>query len=317
MSEKIVVCGAAGFVGRWLIKELLRKGYDNIRAISYRSVEQWPMTFPGVECVSDDLRDLQACKRAVAGAERVYNFCGNVGGIGHVVAHDAECMLSAKINMNLVEASCDAGISGYFFASSSCVYPDLDCALKETDAYPANPMGGYGWEKIFSERLCLAAQERYGLPVRIARYHGIYGPGDFRGEGRDHVIAAMCQKFVEAKLSGRREINIWGNGEQRRCFLWIGDCAEGTNLLMNSAVNFPVNMASRESYSVNEIVTLLEEISAVKVVRFYSADAVQGRKVKTSDNTLLRSSLQWEPMTSLKIGLDAAYRAAYDRAVIK
>jgi GDP-D-mannose 3', 5'-epimerase len=314
MNEKIVVCGAGGVVGRALVDRLIQEGHTDIRAVSRR----WT-NFAGVENVQANLWNFADCERIMQGAKWVFNLAAKVGGIGYIQNHKADCMLSSLINTNLLMAAKDVGISRYFFSSSSCVYPSRIEVVKESDAYPADPIDGYGWEKLFSERMCLAFSDDYGIPVTIARYHGLYGPGDVRDDaGKDHVIAAMCHKVVEAKLSGRNEINIWGDGSQTRSFLFIDDCVEGTLELCWNGVTGPVNLANSEPVSVNRIVDLLEEISGVKLTRFYSALAAVGRQHKCSDNQLLRTVLRgWEPATPIREGLEKTYRFFWDRAILK
>ena len=321
MSEKIVVCGASGYVGGKLIESLLAKGYKDIRAVSSRPFSGWlkKFTVPQVQNVQLDLRNQIACEDALDGAKIVYNLAARVGGIGYIETHKTEGMLSSLINTHLLMAASKIKLFRYFFASSSCVYHSghPGPAFKEVDAYPANPTDGYGWEKLFSERMCLNFAEELKVPVSIARFHTIYGPGDVRPAGRDHVTAAMCLKVIEAKLSGKHEINIWGDGTQTRSFLYIDDCVDGICRLVSNGISGPVNLANSEQVSVNEIVDMLEEIAAVKLQRFYDTTAPQGQKHKCSDNTLLRKSLAWEPMTPIRTGLERMYRDFWERATIK
>jgi len=318
MSDKIVVCGAGGYVGSHLVEYFLSKGFTNIRALAYRKVDDWLRIFPKeVECISCDLRDEKTCERETRDASIIINLAARVGGLGFITKHKATCMLSALINMNLLRASVGKGIAGYFFASSSCVYPNSDSPLMESDACLGSAMAGYGEEKRFSEQFCLAMAEEKNIPVRIARFHTVYGPGDIRPEGCDHVTTALCKKVIEAKISGRHEINIWGNGDQTRSFLYIDDCVEGIHRILQSGVQGPTNLANSEIVSVNGLVDMLEEIAAVKLHRFYSPTAPQGRVHKTSDNTMLRNRLNWEPTTPIKVGLERLYRDLWDRAILK
>ena len=319
MSDKIVICGAGGYVGSRLVRFLLGKGYEDIRAVSFRPVNTWKESFARVENLQLDLRDRESCERAVAGAGYVYNLAAKVGGIGYIANHRVEGMLSSLINTHLVQAISQSDIRGYFFSSSSCVYHSGNSGpvFKESDAYPANPTDGYGWEKLFSERLCLAFADEMKVPVRIARFHTIYGPGDVRPAGQSHVTESMCEKVIAAKLSGKHEITIWGDGKQTRSFLYIDDCIEGIYRIMNAGLRGPVNLANSAQVSVNDIVTMLEEIAGIKLTRFYNNSAVVGQQDKCSDNTLLRSSLGWEPSTPIKIGLERMYEDYYNRAVSK
>lgn len=318
MSDRIVVCGAGGFVGRKLVEYLYHKGYSDVLAIISPRSSFGPITWANqVSWVKVDLMDYEACRRELEGATWVFNLAAKVGGIDYIQKHKASCMLSSVINTNLLRAAHEHKASRYFFASSSCVYPAGSAVLRESDAYPANPIAGYGWEKLFSEQMCLAFQEEFGLPVSIARYHGLYGPEDVREEAKDHVIAALCRKVAEAKLSGCNAISIWGDGTQTRSFLYSDDCVEGTVLMMANGVTGPVNMANGECVSINDLVTMLEEIAAIKLERFYSSEASTGRIHKCSDNTLIRETLGWEPRTPLKVGLARTYRACWDRLLKK
>lgn len=319
MNEKIVVCGAGGYIGGRLVKFLVEKGYYNIRAVSFRPVSEWLYMSRVPENVQLDLRHRNSCEIALEGAQIVYNLAARVGGIGYIETHKTEGMLSSLINTHLLLAASKIKLIRYFFASSSCVYHSGNPGpiFKEADAYPANPQDGYGWEKLFSERMCANFAEEYQIPVSVARFHGIYGPGDIRPVGRDHAIAALCLKVIEAKLSGRNEINIWGDGSQTRSFLYIDDCIEGVYRLVNDGVSGPVNLANSEIVSVDGIVNMLEEISGTKLIRFYNKTAPCGQQHKCSDNTLLRKSLAWEPMTPIRIGLERTYRDFWDRAVFK
>ncbi len=324
-DEKIVVCGAGGFVGGKLVEFLSRRGYKDIRAVSFRPVDQWLKQIPGVENLSLDLRDTRACRIALGGAKWVYNLAAKVGGIHYIAKNKVDCMLSSLINTNLLreltfgEVCCPAG---YFFASSACVYPGakLDeqgkvIPVKETDLLA--PSDGYGIEKLFSERMCSAFHAEYNVPAKVMRYHTVYGPGDdIKGrEDRDHAPSALCRKIAQAKLSGPKEVTIWGDGEQTRDLLFVDDCVEGTYRLMGSGHNdaTPINLGSPEIVSINQMVTMLEEIAGVKVERFYNKNAPEGVKHRGSDNTELKRILKWEPTTTVYEGLAATYRDIYDK----
>lgn len=314
MNDTIVVCGAGGYVGKALVKRLVKQGHKNIVAVYSRRPES---TIPGTVSEWGDLREPGVCNRAVWGARWVFNLAASVGGIGFVTSETSKCLGNVTINANLVEAAAKAGVQRYFFASSSCVYPSTirHVPLHESHAWPADPMGGYGLEKLFSEELCLAYGKERNLPVSIARYHGIYGPGDVRSAGKDHVATALAKKVIQAKLSGVHEIAIWGDGSQTRSFLFIDDCIEGTLRLMERGGTGPVNLAHPVPASVNALVDVLEEISGVKLTRFYQPDAPTGRQHKTSDNSLLRKYLNWEPETSLIDGMRKLYNELWDKAV--
>lgn len=312
MNDKIVVCGAGGYVGQRLVKLLVNRGHENIVAFSSRPSERSPA---GVEYLVGDLRRREACERAVHNARWVFNLAASVGGIGFVSSETSKCLTNVLINTQLVEEAAKAGVSQYFFASSSCVYPSgADAPFRECDAYPANPMGGYGWEKLFSERVCLSFAEERNLPVCIARYHGIYGPGDVRSVGKDHVATALAKKVIHAKRSGIHEISIWGDGEQTRSLLYIDDCVDGTYIQMMRGVRGPINLAHPKPVSVNQIVTVLEEIAGVKLTRFYQPNAPTGRQHKVSDNLRLRETLNWEPEVSLVDGMRKLYNQLWDES---
>src|SRR5437016_10379301 len=234
----VLVCGAGGFIGGWLVAELRSAGGLSIRAVDMKPLEQWYQRFEDVENLSLDLQDRAACDRAVAGGVReVYNLAADMGGIGYIEHNKALCMLSVLINTHLLMASRKAGVQKYLFASSACVYaadkqtdPNVT-ALREEDAYPASPEDGYGWEKLFSERMCRHFREDFGLHTCVARYHNVYGPrGTFDG-GREKAPAAICRKVIAANLSGSDEIESWGDGKQTRSVQWIGDCVKGTQVI--------------------------------------------------------------------------------------
>jgi len=303
MSQRaIVVAGGNGFVGRAFVDFLTKRGHKDVRAVS--------------RSTGHDLRDPAICARVCEDAEMVFNLAAQVGGIGYIGKHDVDCLLSSLINTNLLRA-CEANkVSRYFFASSSCVYPDGG-AMRESNALPTNPGTGYGWEKIFSEQMCLAFDKERRVPCSIARFHTLYGPGDIRPGGREHVIEALCKKVISAKLSGIHEISIWGTGEQTRSFLYVDDCVEGMYKLACSGVTGPVNLSSSESASVNQLVDMLEEISCIKLERFYNKSAPSGIIHKMTENTALRAALAWEPMTPLRTGIERTYNDLWTRAACK
>lgn len=310
MNEKIVVCGAGGYVGRRLVKDLVKKGYTNVVAV-FRNPTNAPIA--GAKHLLADLLDIKDARYAVYDADLVYNLAAKVGGIGFISENKADCMTSAAININLLR-SLSPNVQGYFFASSSCVYPSLVRPLTENDVFPAY-LSGYGLEKYFSEQTALAFAKEKDVPVRIARLHTVYGPDDFRGGIKDHFPTSLTEKVIAAKLSGVNEIRIWGDGSQTRSLLYIDDAVEGIQKIMNRGVIGPVNLASSEKVSVNGLVTMIEEIAAVKLTRFYSLDSSTGCQHKTTDNTLLRESLSWEPMTSTRDGMERLYRSCWEKQV--
>ena len=250
--------------------------------------------------------------------DHVYNLACDMGGMGYIEANKASCMLSVLINTHLLQAARERGASRYFFASSACVYASDRQAsaeaspLRESDAYPASPEDGYGWEKLFSERMCRHFTEDYGLATRVARYHNVYGPhGTYEG-GREKAPAAICRKVAEAKLSGNHEIEVWGDGKQTRSFTFIDDCLQGTKLLMDSDVEQPINIGSSELVTINELIDRVERISGITVKRRYDLSAPQGVRGRNSDNTMVRERLGWEPSVGLDSGLERTYRWIHD-----
>jgi nucleoside-diphosphate-sugar epimerase len=321
MSNKIVVLGAGGFIGGHLVAWLAAQGHTDILAVDVKPPTEWYQLIPGVETLKLDLSEKAACYLALEGATEVYNLAADMGGMGFIEHNKALCMLSVLINTHLLMAARDHGIEQYFFASSACVYaadkqtdPDVT-ALKEADAYPAMPEDGYGWEKLFNERMCRHFREDFGLQTRAARFHNVYGPhGTYKG-GREKAPAAICRKVIEAKLSGTHTIDIWGDGAQTRSFQYIDDCVKGTNLIMHSDIEEPINLGSSELVSINKLVDIVEEIAGVKLSRRYDLSAPQGVRGRNSDNTMIREKLGWEPSISLREGLEKTYRWIYDQEV--
>src|SRR5205807_445091 len=274
-SEKIVVCGGGGFIGGHLVADLLRQG-KTVRSIDVKPFSEWFQMFPEAENLQLDLQEKQSCERATADVDLVYNLAADMGGMGFIENNKALCMLSVLINTHLLMASKAAGVDRFFFSSSACVYaadkqtdPNVT-ALKEEDAYPAMPEDGYGWEKLFSERMCRHYREDFAMTTRIARYHNVYGPhGTWEG-GREKAPAAVCRKVIEAKLSGRHEIEIWGDGHQTRSFMYIDDCLKGTQTILASDILEPINLGSSELVTINGLVDIVEEIAGVKLKRTYN-----------------------------------------------
>lgn len=317
-DDLILVAGAGGFIGGHLISDLLRQGCTQIRAVDVKPDEEWFQLFPGVDSRRLDLREKVACEEAAEGAVHVFNMAADMGGMGFIEHNKALCMLSVLINTHLVMAAQETGASRYFFASSACVYADEKqtspevTALAEPDAYPAMPEDGYGWEKLFGERMCRHFFEDFGLVTRVARYHNVYGPHGTYDGGREKAPAAICRKVAEAKLSGRHEIEIWGDGRQTRSFTFIDDCVYGTELLMDSDVAEPINIGSNELVTVDQLVDIVEEIAALKVSRRYVLDAPQGVRGRNSDNTMIKERLGWQPSISLERGLEQTFAWVYD-----
>jgi GDP-D-mannose 3',5'-epimerase len=317
-TDPILVCGAGGFIGGWLVRYLNENGFTNLRAIDIKPIQEWHQVIAGVDNRVGDLRSLGTCKDAVRGIAHTYNLACDMGGMGFIEANRAACMISVLINTHLLMAATDEGVKRYFYSSSACVYnvdlqKDSDVtALREQDAYPALPEDGYGWEKLFSERMCRNFQDDFGIETRVARYHNVYGPHGTYAGGREKAPAAICRKVAAAKLAGEDEIEIWGDGEQTRSFMYIDDCLFGTTRLMESDVLDPINIGSSELVTINQVVDVVEEIAGVRLKRRYNVDAPKGVRGRNSDNRLIRERLGWEPETPLSVGLERTYRWIYD-----
>jgi GDP-L-fucose synthase len=323
-QKKIVVCGAGGFIGGHLVADLLRQGQTNLRAVDLKPFGEWYQKFDHVENLVLDLGEKEACEKALEGSALVYNLAADMGGMGFIENNKALCMLTVLINTHLLMAAKKHGVERYFYSSSACVYaadkqtnPDVT-ALTEADAYPAMAEDGYGWEKLFSERMCRHFTEDFGLTTRVARYHNVYGPlGTYEG-GREKAPAAICRKVIAAQLSGQHEIEIWGDGHQTRSFQYIDDCVLGTQKIMHSAnVTMPINLGSSEMVTINQLVDIAEDIAGLKLKRNYNLKAPKGVNGRNSDNTLIKKLLGWEPSISLKTGLEKTYRWIYDDIAAK
>ena len=310
--SKVVVCGAGGFIGGHLTRQLRGSGHD-VRAVDVKPAGEWLQITPGADNRQLDLRRIDDCRQAVADAGIVYNLAADMGGMGFIENNKALCMISVLINTHLLMASLDAGVSKFFYASSACVYnaekqnsPDVT-ALKEEDAYPAMPEDGYGWEKLFGERMCRHFMEDYGISVRVPRFHNVYGPYGTYDGGREKAPAAICRKVIQAQLDGSNAIEIWGDGEQTRSFTYIEDTIEGIFRIMESDMTDPINLGSSQLVTINELVNIVEGIAGVKLDRNYKLDAPQGVRGRNSDNTLILEKLGWEPSVSLEDGLAKTY----------
>ena len=316
----ILVTGAGGFIGGHLVSDLLRQNFQ-VRAVDIKPVSDWYQIHQLAENQQRNLADIHECRHAVEGIERVYNLAADMGGMGFIESHKAECMLTVLINTHMLMAAKDGGVNRFLFSSSACVYSALKQELtdlnplSESDAYPAMPEDGYGWEKLFSERMCRHFSEDFGLETRVPRFHNVYGPFGTYDGGREKAPAAICRKIAQAKISGNHEIEIWGDGNQTRSFMYIDDCVKGTQMIMNDKNSEPVNLGSEEMVSINQLVSITEEIAGVKVNRRYNLNAPQGVRGRTSDNTMMRELYNWEPTTSLLSGLSKTYEWVYDEMV--
>jgi GDP-D-mannose 3', 5'-epimerase len=318
MKGKAVITGAGGFIGGHLVQFLKTQGYSDIRAVDQKPLDDWYQLHANVENLVMDVQGMEACQFVCKDAEVVYNLAADMGGMGFIENNKALCMLSVLINTHLLMAARDQGVKQFFYASSACVYngdkqtDPGNPGLKEADAYPAMPEDGYGWEKLFSERMCRHFREDFGIQTRYARYHNVYGPHGTWDGGREKAPAAICRKVIQAKLSGRHEIDIWGDGEQTRSFMYVDDCTYGTHTILNSNILDAINLGSDEMVSINQLVSIAEDIAGVKLKRHYQLDAPKGVRGRNSDNTLIRELLGWAPSISLREGLEKTYAWIHD-----
>jgi nucleoside-diphosphate-sugar epimerase len=318
MRDLILVTGAGGFIGGHLTGMLRQRGHS-VRAVDIKPFDKWCQCFRDVDNRQLDLRRLDDCRAAVQGVAEIYNLACDMGGMGFIETHKAECMISVLINTHMLIAARDAHVRRYFYSSSACVYAagkqtraDVT-PLKEQDAYPATPEDGYGWEKLFSERMCRHFREDFGVETRIARYHNVYGPHGTYDGGREKAPAAICRKVIAAKLAGSGEIEVWGDGEQTRSFTYIDDCLHGTRVLMESDVRDPLNIGSDELVTINQLTDIVEEISGLTLKRRYNLGAPKGVRGRSSDNTQIKQRLGWAPSITLRDGMEKTYRWIYDQ----
>lgn len=318
-NEPILITGGGGFIGGWLSRSFIEQGYSDVRVVDIKPKEQWYQIFSEFDNRVLDLKSRDNAEVAVEGRQHVFNLAADMGGMGFIENHKAECMLSVLINTNLLEAAKSAQVDRFFFASSACVYNEEKQnvaevqALKESDAYPALPEDGYGWEKLFSERMVRHFEEDFGIKGRVARYHNVYGPEGTWAGGREKAPAALSRKVAEASLTGRHSIDIWGDGEQTRSFTFVDDTVYGTQLLFWSDFSEPINLGSDELVSINGLVDMLEEIAGLKLNRNYQLDAPKGVRGRNSDNTLISRELNWAPSIQLLEGMEKTYRWVYDQ----
>jgi nucleoside-diphosphate-sugar epimerase len=315
MEERaVLIAGAGGFIGGHLVATLLDEGNARVRAVDIKPMGEWYQVHDRAENLVLNLQELQHCRSACEGTHDVYNLAADMGGMGFIENNKALCMLSVLINTHLLMAAREHGSQRFFYASSACVYagekqvsPDV-LPLAEEDAYPAMPEDGYGWEKLFSERMCRHFTEDFGLLTRVARFHNVYGPHGTWTGGREKAPAAICRKVIHAVATGNHKIEIWGNGERTRSFMYINDCTLGIRRIMESDIDVPINLGSSELVTINQLVDIAEDIAGVHLERCYKLDAPQGVAGRNSDNTLIGKHLGWEPSTRLRDGLEPTYR---------
>src|SRR5438132_766927 len=322
VNQKVAICGGGGFIGGHLADDLIRKGFKHIRVVDVKPKSDWYQVHPEAENIIGDMNLRGAAFDAVKGMDVVFNLACNMGGMGFIELNKGLCMISVLINTHLLMGAREHGVKRFFYASSACVYnadkqreKKRETFLKEEDAYPAMPEDGYGWEKLFSERMCRHFREDFKVPTRVARFHNVYGPfGTFEG-GREKAPAAICRKVIEAKLSGRHEIEIWGDGLQTRSFMYISDCLKGTEAILHSDILEPINLGSDELVTINGLVDIVEDIAGVKLKRRYNLSAPKGVNGRNSDNTRIKNLLGWAPSITLREGLEKTYAWIYDQYV--
>ncbi len=313
-KKQVLVAGGGGFIGGHLVARLRKEGYTQIRSVDVKPLDDWYQVFDDVENVVADLKLREACEAACRGVGEVYNLAADMGGMGFIENNRALCMLSVLINTHLLQAAHLAGVDRYFYASSACVYNadkqknEAVTPLKESDAYPAMPEDGYGWEKLFSERMCRHFREDFGLETRVARFHNVYGPFGTWDGGREKAPAAICRKVIHAIETGEDEIEIWGDGRQTRSFMYIDDCVEGIRRIIRSDVAEPLNLGSDELTTINGLVEMVEDIAGVELKHRHNLTAPKGVNGRNSDNTLIKKHLGWAPGIRLRDGMERTYR---------
>ncbi len=317
-NDVIVVTGAGGFIGGHLVARLRVQGFTKIRAVDVKPLAEWYQKFDDVDNRQGNLKEMQTCYDVCKGARIVFNLAADMGGMWFIERFKAECMLSVLISTNMLLAARDSGVDRFFYASSACVYnaekqkQAAVTPLREEDAYPALCEDGYGWEKLFSERMARHFMEDYFMTTRVARFHNVYGPQGTYDGGREKAPAAICRKIANAKISGHHEIDIWGDGEQTRSFMYIDDCLEGSIRIMESDCNVPLNLGSDELVTINQMVGIVEGIAGIKLKRNYQLDAPQGVRGRNSDNTKIKKEIGWAPGITLQIGLEKTYAWIYN-----
>jgi GDP-D-mannose 3', 5'-epimerase len=308
--NRVLVTGAGGFIGHHLVSDLVQRGYW-VRGVDVKLPEYTATAAD--EFLLDDLRNREAAMRACADVDEVYALAADMGGMGFISAHHAQILHNnSLINLHTLEAAREARVKRYLYTSSACVYPEYRqsetgiAPLREEEAYPAQPQDAYGWEKLFTERLCTHYREDYGVETRIVRFHNIFGPlGSWTG-GREKAPAALCRKIATAKLTGNPKVEIWGDGEQTRSFCYIADCLEGLRRLMASDYAQPLNLGQDRMVTINELAEMIARIAGIEIQMVHVAGP-QGVRGRNSDNTRLREVLSWEPEVSLEEGLARTY----------
>jgi len=308
-KSKVLVTGAGGFVGHHLVSFLSSQGYW-VRGVDLKYPEF--QETKANEFILLDLRNLKACQSAVKNIEYVFHLAADMGGIGFISSNHADVARNNTLmNLHMLDASVEAGVKRFLFSSTACVYPmhmqesPKISPLKESDAYPANPEEGYGWEKLYMEKLCSYYSNDKKLETRIARFHNVFGPlGTYDG-GREKVPAAICRKIAKAKVGD--SIEVWGDGEQTRSFLFVEECVEGVLKIMQSDYHEPLNLGTDKMVTINQLVEMVGEIAGKRIEKKYDITKPQGVRGRSSDNTLIQEQLGWSPQRSLKEGLVVTY----------
>ena len=309
---RILVTGGGGFIGGHLVKFHLANGHE-VRCVDIKPVDEWYQVSEGAENVVADMRLIDSARDAVKGCDEVYNLAADMGGMGFIETHKAACMLSVLISTHVLMAAKDEGVKRFFYSSSACVYnadkqkDENVIPLREADAYPAMAEDGYGWEKLFTERLCRHFTEDFGMYTRVARFHNVYGPNGTWDGGREKAPAAICRKVIHAKATGNHDIEIWGDGKQTRSFMYIDDCIKGIDMIMHNEVPEPINLGSDELVTINGLVDMVEDIAGIKLNRSHNLDAPKGVNGRNSDNTKIKEYLGWAPGITLRTGMEKTY----------
>ena len=319
--QSVIIAGGGGFIGGHLVARLKEAGYQRISSVDRKPLSEWYQVHDGVENITADLSLLPAAQAACQDMQHVYMLAADMGGMGFIENNKALCMLSVLTSTHMLQAAKEAGCERFFYSSSACVYNadkqrcENVVPLVEADAYPAMPEDGYGWEKLFTERMCRHFREDFGLQTRMARYHNVYGPDGTWDGGREKAPAAVCRKVIQAKLSGKHEIEIWGDGNQTRSFMYIDDCLKGTQMFLEGEVLDALNLGSDEIVTINGLVDLVEDIAGLKLKRNYNLSAPKGVNGRNSDNTLIKEKFGWAPEIKLRDGMERTYAWIYDQIV--
>ena len=325
---KILIAGAGGFIAGHLTRALAAEEEHQITAVDIKKKENWFQVSKSekVDSIGKiDLKDRDLVKKLLSENryDRIYNLACNMGGMGFIQNNHVDCLESVYIQTNFITVMREMNNPpSIFYSSSACAYPEhiqqevSSPAIKESDAYPAAPQDGYGWEKLFSEIITQHAAKDHSLDTRIARFHNCYGPfGTWQG-GREKAPAALCRKVIEAQQSKNLKIDVWGDGEQTRSFMYVDDCIEGMDRLWDSDYSDPVNLGSSELVSINQMIDMIEDIAGVKVERNYQLDKPQGVRGRNSDNSLIKKITSgWEPSIKLFNGLEKTYSWIWDQII--